>query len=59
MIREAIQALVEGKSLSTEQAAQAMNEIMSGEATPAQSAPLSPPCASRERRLTRSQVWHR
>ena len=36
MIREAIQALVEGHSLSMENAAQAMNEIMDGEATPAQ-----------------------
>ena len=36
MIREAIEALVAGKSLTMEQAAQAMNEIMSGEATEAQ-----------------------
>ena len=36
MIREAIEALVEGRSLSMEQAAQAMSEIMDGEATPAQ-----------------------
>ncbi len=36
MIREAIEELVAGNSLSTEQAAEAMNEIMSGEATPAQ-----------------------
>ena len=36
MIRDAIEELVAGNSLSTEQAAEAMNEIMSGEATPAQ-----------------------
>jgi anthranilate phosphoribosyltransferase len=36
MIREAIQALVSGNSLTFEQAAGAMEEIMSGEATPAQ-----------------------
>ena len=36
MIREAIDALVEGRSLTTDQAAQSMNEIMDGEATPAQ-----------------------
>ena len=36
MIREAIESLVAGMSLSTDDAAQAMNEIMSGEATPAQ-----------------------
>ncbi len=36
MIREAIEAVVNGESLSMETAAQAMNEIMSGEATPAQ-----------------------
>jgi anthranilate phosphoribosyltransferase len=36
MIREAIDMLVQGQSLSTGQARQAMNEIMEGEATPAQ-----------------------
>ena len=36
MIREAIEAVVSGESLSMEAAAQVMNEIMSGEATPAQ-----------------------
>ena len=36
MIREAIELLVDGKSLSTDEAGQAMNEIMTGEATPAQ-----------------------
>ena len=36
MIREAIEAVVAGRSLSMEEAAQAMDEIMSGEATPAQ-----------------------
>ncbi len=36
MIREAIENLVAGNSLSAEQAAQAMNEIMDGDATPAQ-----------------------
>jgi anthranilate phosphoribosyltransferase len=36
MIREAIEAVVAGRSLSTEEAARAMGEIMSGEATPAQ-----------------------
>ena len=36
MIREAIESLVAGEDLSSEQAAQAMNEIMDGEATPAQ-----------------------
>ncbi len=36
MIQDLIQAVVEGESLSAEQAAAAMDEIMSGEATPAQ-----------------------
>ena len=36
MIREAIEAVVSGGSLTMEQAAEAMNEIMSGEATSAQ-----------------------
>jgi len=36
MIKEAIDALVSGKSLTMEQAAAVMEEIMSGEATPAQ-----------------------
>jgi anthranilate phosphoribosyltransferase len=36
MIREAIDALVEGQSLTVEEAAACMNEIMDGEATPAQ-----------------------
>ena len=36
MIRDAIAALVDGKPLSMEQAAEAMIEIMSGDATPAQ-----------------------
>lgn len=36
MIREAIEVVVSGESLSMEAAAQAMNEIMSGDATPAQ-----------------------
>ncbi len=36
MIREAIAELVEGRNLSQEDAAQVMNEIMEGEATPAQ-----------------------
>lgn len=36
MIREAIAELVEGRDLSQENAAQVMNEIMEGEATPAQ-----------------------
>ena len=36
MIREAIAALVSGQHLSREQAAQTMEEIMGGEATPAQ-----------------------
>ena len=36
MIQDAIQILVDGESLSAEQAAAAMNEIMMGEATPAQ-----------------------
>lgn len=36
MIKEAINILVSGQSLNTEQAAQVMEEIMSGEATPAQ-----------------------
>ena len=36
MIREAIDAVVSGESLSMEHAAQSMNEIMNGEATPAQ-----------------------
>src|SRR3990170_5617014 len=36
MIREAIAQVVSGKSLSMEEAARVMDEIMSGEATPAQ-----------------------
>src|SRR4030042_1140396 len=36
MIREAIEALVAGRSLSLEKAAAVMEEIMSGQATPAQ-----------------------
>ena len=36
MIRETIDVLVQGKDLSQKEAAQAMNEIMEGEATPAQ-----------------------
>ncbi|MBI2847431.1 MAG: anthranilate phosphoribosyltransferase [Chloroflexi bacterium] len=36
MIREAISALVSGKSLTAEEAAAVMEEIMSGQATPAQ-----------------------
>ena len=36
MIREAIEAVVAGQSLSSNQAAEAMNEIMTDEATPAQ-----------------------
>ena len=36
MIREAIESLVAGEDLSSGQAAQAMSEIMDGEATPAQ-----------------------
>ena len=36
MIQDAIQAVVEGRSLSADDAADAMNEIMSGDATPAQ-----------------------
>jgi len=36
MIREAIDTLVRGRDLSREEAAQAMNEMMEGEATPAQ-----------------------
>ncbi len=36
MIREAIQAVVSGKSLTMEEAAQVMDEIMEGQVTPAQ-----------------------
>ena len=36
MIQEAIEAAVSGRSLTTEQAASAMDQIMTGEATPAQ-----------------------
>ena len=36
MIRDVIDDLVDGRSLSIERSAQAMNEIMTGEATPAQ-----------------------
>ena len=36
MIQDAIQMLVDGESLTADQAAAAMNEIMTGEATPAQ-----------------------
>ena len=36
MIQEAIAEIIEGKSLSTEESAFVMNEIMNGETTPAQ-----------------------
>jgi anthranilate phosphoribosyltransferase len=36
MIREAINAMVDGRSLTTEEAAQSMSDIMDGDATPAQ-----------------------
>ena len=36
MIKEAIDIVVKGKSLTMEQASQVMNEIMDGAATPAQ-----------------------
>ncbi len=36
MIREAIEQLVSGRALTQEQAAQVMEEIMTGQATPAQ-----------------------
>lgn len=36
MIQEAISRLIEGESLTTDEAAQVMNEIMEGEVTPAQ-----------------------
>jgi anthranilate phosphoribosyltransferase len=36
MIREVIRKLIERRDLTTEEATQAMNEVMSGEATPAQ-----------------------
>jgi anthranilate phosphoribosyltransferase len=36
MIKEAIQTLVDGRSLSTDEAAQVMDEIMEGQVTPAQ-----------------------
>ena len=36
MIQELIQKLVDGSTLSFEESAQAMNQIMEGEATPAQ-----------------------
>ena len=36
MIQDAIQMLIDGESLTADQAAAAMNEIMTGEATPAQ-----------------------
>ena len=36
MIKEAVQKLVEGCSLSLEQAARVMDEIMEGQVTPAQ-----------------------
>ena len=36
MIREAITALIDGRSLTMEEAAQVMEEIMGGEVTPAQ-----------------------
>ncbi|MBI2861976.1 MAG: anthranilate phosphoribosyltransferase [Chloroflexi bacterium] len=41
MIREAIAKVVGGQSLATEEAAQVMEELMSGEATPAQFAALA------------------
>ncbi|HOM71582.1 MAG TPA: anthranilate phosphoribosyltransferase, partial [Armatimonadota bacterium] len=40
MIKDAIRAVVEGSFLTEDEAAAAMNEIMSGEATPAQIACL-------------------
>ena len=36
MIRDAIAALVEGRDLTSDEAAQAMSEIMEGDTTPAQ-----------------------
>ena len=42
MIKEAIQALVSGRSLTTEEATSVMEEIMQGEATPAQPHMLAP-----------------
>ena len=36
MIKEAIRALTERRDLTSEECAQAMNEVMTGEATPAQ-----------------------
>lgn len=36
MIKESIQAIIDGRSLSTDEAAQVMQEIMDGQATPAQ-----------------------
>jgi len=36
MIKEAIQSLISGRSLAVEEAASVMEEIMQGEATPAQ-----------------------
>ena len=47
MIRATIDTLVRGHSLSQEEAAQAMNEIMEGEATPAQIAAFI------------TELWHR
>lgn len=41
MIREAISKVVEGRSLAAEEAAQVMEELMSGQATPAQFAALA------------------
>ena len=36
MIQDAIETVVSGRHLSTEQASEAMEQIMTGEATPAQ-----------------------
>jgi len=57
MIREAIAKLVDGQPLAEEEAAAVMEEIMTGEATPAQLAASSSPCGSRARRWTRSPAW--
>ena len=58
MIRHAIEAVVDGGDLSMDQAAAAMDEIMSGEATTAQfGALVTAPFASRARPPRRSPVW--
>lgn len=45
MIQQAIATVAAGKDLTEEEAGAAMEELMTGEATPSQVGASSPPCA--------------